>query len=73
LRDYPVLLSSLLAYGVSAIVCTALSLRSSQKFDFDLIGERVTNFQMAEVSPRTEPRARTGTPAAGTRPSEAIV
>ena len=73
LRDYPVLLSSLLAYGVSAIVCTALSLRSSQKFDFDLIGERVTNFQMADVSPRTEPRARTGTPTAGTRQSEAIV
>jgi len=47
LREYPVLLSSLLAYGVSAVVCTALSLRSSKKFDFDLIGERVTNFQTA--------------------------
>lgn len=45
LRDYPVLLSSLLAYGTSAIVCTGLSLRSSKKFDFDLIGQRVTNFQ----------------------------
>ena len=47
LRDYPVLLASLTAYGVSAIVCTALSLRSSQEFDFDLIGERVTNYQAA--------------------------
>lgn len=47
LRDYPVLLSSLLAYGVSAIVCTAVSLRSSKQFDFDLIGERVTNFEAA--------------------------
>ncbi|NLC36987.1 MAG: sodium:proline symporter [Alcaligenaceae bacterium] len=47
LREYPVLLSSLLAYGMSAIICTAVSLRSSKKFDFDLIGERVTNFQTA--------------------------
>lgn len=47
LREYPVLLSSLLAYGVSAIVCTAVSLRSSRQFDFDLIGERVTNYQAA--------------------------
>ena len=48
LRDYPVLISSLLAYGTSAIVCTALTLRSSERFDFDLIGERVTNYQMAD-------------------------
>jgi Na+/proline symporter len=47
LRDYPVLLSSLTAYGVSAIVCTALSLRSRKQFDFGVIGERVTNFQAA--------------------------
>lgn len=47
LRDYPVLLSSLLAYGMSAIVCTGLSLRSRHQFDFDVIGERVTNFQAA--------------------------
>jgi len=48
LRDYPVLLASLTAYGMSAIVCTALSLRSAQEFDFDLIGERVTNYQAVE-------------------------
>ncbi len=47
MRDYPVLLSSLLAYGVSAIVCTAISLRNAQRFDFALIGQRVTNFQAA--------------------------
>ena len=47
LRDYPVLLSSLTAYGVSAVVCTALTLRSKRQFDFDEIGERVTNFQAA--------------------------
>lgn len=48
LRAYPVLMSSLLAYGVSAIVCTSLTLRSREKFDFELIGERVTNFQESE-------------------------
>ncbi|MOA13052.1 hypothetical protein D3C78_1330830 [compost metagenome] len=47
MRGYPVLLSSLLAYGVSAIVCTAMSLRNAQRFDFALIGQRVTNFQAA--------------------------
>jgi len=47
LRDYPVLLSSLLAYGVSAVVCTAVTLCNRKQFDFDLIGERVTSFQAA--------------------------
>lgn len=45
LRDYPVLLSSLTAYGVSTIVCVAVSLRSKSSFDFDQIGERVVAFQ----------------------------
>lgn len=47
LREYPVLISSLLAYGVSAVVCTAISLSTHKQFDFDLIGERVTNYQTA--------------------------
>jgi len=45
LRDYVVLISSLTAYGVSAIVCVAVSLRSSERFDFDLLNERVVAFQ----------------------------
>lgn len=45
LRDYVVLLSSLTAYGVSAIVCVAISLRSNERFDFDLLDERVVAFQ----------------------------
>ena len=45
LRDYTVLLSSLTAYGVSAAVCVGLSLLADERFDFDLIGERVTDFQ----------------------------
>ncbi|NGR09707.1 sodium:solute symporter family protein [bacterium SGD-2] len=62
LRAYPVLLSSLLAYGVSAIVCTVLSLRSVQEFDFRLIAERVTSFQAP--GPRTPATASTIKPAA---------
>jgi Na+/proline symporter len=45
LRDYTVLLSSLTAYGVSTMVCVAVSLRSQNSFDFDSIGERVVAFQ----------------------------
>ncbi|WP_220811435.1 sodium:solute symporter family protein [Variovorax sp. UMC13] len=45
LRDYPVLLSSLTAYGVSTLVCVGLSLSVRKRFDFDSIGERVVAFQ----------------------------
>jgi len=45
LREYTVLLSSLTAYGVSAVVCVGLSLLGEERFDFDVIGERVTDFQ----------------------------
>jgi len=45
LRDHVVLLSSLLAYGVSTIVCVAISLASRNEFDFALIGQRVRRFQ----------------------------
>ncbi|HUH86457.1 MAG TPA: sodium:solute symporter family protein [Pusillimonas sp.] len=51
LRDYVVLLSSLTAYGVSAIVCVAVSLRSKERFDFDLLNERVVAFQSAGAAP----------------------
>lgn len=44
LRDYIVLLGSLTAYGVSAVVCVTMSLRSKENFDFDLIAQRVTSF-----------------------------
>ncbi|WP_369385329.1 sodium:solute symporter family protein [Tomitella biformata] len=50
LRDYPVLLGSLVAYGVSALVCTVISLRSKQEpFDFDLIDQRVLSFQAEQA------------------------
>jgi Na+/proline symporter len=44
LRDYIVLLASLTAYGASAIVCVALSLRNRERFDFSLLADRVTSF-----------------------------
>ncbi len=44
LRDYGVLLSSLTAYGVSSVVCVAMSLRSRDRFDFSLLAKRVTSF-----------------------------
>ncbi|MBA6411997.1 sodium:solute symporter family protein [Parahaliea sp. F7430] len=44
LRDYMVLVASLTAYGTSAIVCTAMTLLSNERFDFDLIKKRVGNY-----------------------------
>ncbi|HLV17288.1 MAG TPA: sodium:solute symporter family protein [Pseudomonas sp.] len=54
LRDYPVLLSSLTAYGVSMLVCVTVSLRSQERFDFDHIGERVVAFQTAQSESKKE-------------------
>ncbi|MET3052159.1 sodium:solute symporter family protein [Pseudomonas alkylphenolica] len=45
LREYIVLLSSLTAYGVSTMVCVALSLRNQERFDFTVLATRVTSFQ----------------------------
>lgn len=46
LREYTVLLSSLTAYGASAIICTAVTLLSKKEvFDFNLIDKRVVEFQ----------------------------
>lgn len=42
LRDYTVLLGSLVAYGASTILCVGISLMSKEHFNFDLINERVT-------------------------------
>ncbi len=44
LRDYPVLLGALTAYGVSTTVCTLISMRNRKPFDFALIKKRVTAF-----------------------------
>ncbi|QUM76806.1 sodium:solute symporter family protein [Moritella sp. 24] len=44
LRDYTVLLGSLVAYGASTMICTAISLASNERFDFALIHERIQHF-----------------------------
>lgn len=49
LREYIVLTGSLTAYGVSAVVCVALSLRSQERFDFSVLAERVTSFHYEEA------------------------
>jgi Na+/proline symporter len=58
LRDYTVLTGSLTAYGVSTIVCVALSLRSRERFDFSQLAARVTSFQQEKktvLAPRDLP------------------
>ncbi|MEE1122108.1 MAG: sodium:proline symporter, partial [Acinetobacter pseudolwoffii] len=52
LRDYGTLLSSLTAYGSSAIVCTVLTLMNSkERFDFKQINKMVIEFhQVSEKS-----------------------
>ncbi|PLC53394.1 sodium:proline symporter [Pollutimonas nitritireducens] len=69
LRDYAVLLSSLTAYGVSAMVCTAMSWRSKERFDFDQLAIRVTSFHTDEdAAAGVEPAFR---PVADPLPSNA--
>lgn len=60
LRDYVVLLSSLTAYGVSTLVCVAVSLAGRADFDFALIGQRVRDFQDAEPAQPADVPARPG-------------
>lgn len=52
LRQYMVLLASLTAYGVSTIVCIVISLMSNEYFDFDLIQQRVGDYdKKAKITP----------------------
>ncbi|MBR9856634.1 MAG: sodium:solute symporter family protein [Gammaproteobacteria bacterium] len=50
LREYTVLLSSLVAYGVSTLVCVVMSLMQRQEFDFDLIAQRVGNYDQGSAA-----------------------
>ena len=76
LRDYEVLLGSLVSYGVSTIVCIALSMRNKELFDFSKIDERVVLFQQEQDKLRERGRdaldqtspARQGAPHQGARP-----
>ena len=61
LRDYPVLLSSLTAYGVSTVVCVLVSLLANESFDFDCINERVVAFHgTAESAPEDKSATEKG-------------
>lgn len=53
LRQYMVLLASLTAYGASAIVCIIISLMSNEHFDFDLIKQRVGDYDHKPNIPPT--------------------
>ncbi|WP_417538549.1 sodium:solute symporter family protein [Marinobacter sp.] len=55
LRDYMVLTASLTAYGASAIVCTAMTLRNKERFDFDLIKQRVGSYDAPAAEEENEP------------------
>lgn len=50
LREYTVLMGSLIAYGASTIICVAVSMMSNERFDFDLINQRVQHFEDDEVT-----------------------
>ena len=54
LHDYEVLTGSLVAYAVSTVVCYLMSARSSSDFDFDLIQQRIGDF---DQRPAAEPAA----------------
>ncbi|MBX6964489.1 sodium:proline symporter [Alcaligenes faecalis] len=58
LREYIVLLGSLTAYGVSAVVCVAISLRSQERFDFSVLAERVQSFHYDDTPAASKQKAR---------------
>lgn len=66
LHDYPTLLSALVAYGISAVLCVGISLRSNERFDFDLIDERVMSFQgaPAQTTITADPESNAAAPEA---------
>jgi Na+/proline symporter len=56
LHDYATLSASLVAYGASMLICYAMSVRSSERFDFALIRQRTGDFDadgtaVTETSP----------------------
>ena len=55
LRQYMVLLASLTAYGASTIVCVIISLMGDEHFDFDLIKQRVGDY---DKKPPVQPLAK---------------
>lgn len=54
LHDYATLSASLVAYAVSTVVCWAMSVGATERFDFDLIRERTGDFDESGSS-KTDP------------------
>lgn len=54
LRDYTVLMASLTAYGVSTVVCVGISLMSETRFDFNLIKQRVQDYDTTDAAVDTK-------------------
>ncbi|MGN5240405.1 sodium:solute symporter family protein [Rhodococcus sp. SJ-3] len=55
LHDYAVLSASLVAYAVSTLVCWAISVNSKEEFDFDVIAQRVGDFDPVEADSDEDP------------------
>ncbi|MEU5844290.1 hypothetical protein [Rhodococcus sp. NPDC047139] len=47
-HDYAVLSASLIAYAVSTVVCWAMSVNSDENFDFDVVSQRIGDFDAPE-------------------------
>ncbi|WP_051017595.1 sodium:solute symporter family protein [Rhodococcus sp. R1101] len=47
-HEYAVLSASLVAYAVSTVVCWAMSVNSEENFDFEVIAQRVGDFDVEE-------------------------
>lgn len=53
LHQYPMLSGSLVAYAVSTIVCVAMTIFRSDKFDFSIIARRTGSFDMNSIPTAT--------------------
>ena len=69
-HDYAVLSASLVAYAVSTVVCWAMSVNSDENFDFEVIAQRVGDFDVVEDNAPEDDAAPEKNPAATTPEKE---
>ncbi len=69
-HDYAVLSASLVAYAVSTVICWAMSVNSDEDFDFEVIAQRVGDFDVAEDNAPENDAAPEKNPAATTLEKE---
>lgn len=58
LHEYATLTASLVAYSVSAVVCTALSWRNTEPFNFSVIAARTGDFDPEDQDANAQGAAR---------------